>query len=94
MAAVKDDSGADPVMNQQLAKVMSQAKEMNVPKELIDRNIKRASDGKQADFVELVDRRLWPRWCWDCDQRSPHRQRQPSSCVETELLSIRVEENG
>lgn len=54
MAAVKDGGGADPVMNQQLAKVMSQAKEMNVPKELIDRNIKRASDGKQADFVELT----------------------------------------
>jgi len=33
---------------------MSQAKEMNVPKELVDRNIKRASDGKQADFVELT----------------------------------------
>ena len=54
MTAVKEGGGADPVTNQQLAKVLSQAKEMNVPKDLIDRNIKRATDTKQVGFMELT----------------------------------------
>lgn len=54
VSAVKEGGGADPVTNLQLAKVLSQAKDMSVPKELIDRNIKRASDTKQGNFMELT----------------------------------------
>ena len=54
VAAVKEGGGADPVTNAQLARVLSMAKDMSVPKDLVDRNIKRATDSKQADFMELT----------------------------------------
>lgn len=54
VAAVKEGGGADPVANQQLAKVLAQAKDLSVPKELIDRNLKRATDSKQGDYIECT----------------------------------------
>lgn len=54
VTAVKQGGGPDPVSNVQLGKVLAEASRLSVPKELIDRNIKRASDTKQADFMELT----------------------------------------
>ncbi|GAX77862.1 hypothetical protein CEUSTIGMA_g5304.t1 [Chlamydomonas eustigma] len=45
--------GADPVTNAKLDTLIKQAKDLGVPRDIIDRNIKRASDTKQADFLEL-----------------------------------------
>ena len=53
-AAVKEGGGADPVANTQLARVLADAARLSVPKDLVDRNIKRATDGSQADFMELT----------------------------------------
>lgn len=54
VTAVKEGGGPDPVSNVQLGKVLADAQRLSVPRELIDRNIKRASDTKQADFMELT----------------------------------------
>ena len=54
VAAVKEGGGADPVANTQLARVLADAARLSVPKDLVDRNIKRATDGSQADFMELT----------------------------------------
>ncbi|EEH53137.1 uncharacterized protein MICPUCDRAFT_42116 [Micromonas pusilla CCMP1545] len=54
VAAVKEGGGADPVSNTQLARVLADAARLSVPRELVDRNIKRATDGSQADYMELT----------------------------------------
>lgn len=54
VTAVKEGGGPDPVSNVQLGKVLADANRLSVPRELIERNIKRASDTKQADYVELT----------------------------------------
>jgi hypothetical protein len=54
VTAVKQGGGADPVSNMQLAKVLGDASRLSVPRELIERNIKRATDTTQLDFMELT----------------------------------------
>ena len=46
--------GDDPSTNLQLAKVLSEANSMNVPKDVIARNIKKAMDPVTADYKELT----------------------------------------
>ena len=40
--------GADPVANGKLGDLLRQCKELGVPKDLVERNLKRASDKSQA----------------------------------------------
>lgn len=40
--------GPDPVANSKLGDLLKQAKDLGVPKDLLDRNIKRASDKSQV----------------------------------------------
>ena len=54
MTAVKEGGGADPVANTQLARVLADASRLSVPRDLIERNIKRATDTSQADYMELT----------------------------------------
>ena len=54
IAAVKQGGGSDPVSNMQLKKVLDSAQKLSVPRDLIERNIKKASDAKQADYMELT----------------------------------------
>ncbi|MCW5520800.1 YebC/PmpR family DNA-binding transcriptional regulator [Aureitalea sp. L0-47] len=51
--AVKD-GGADPDSNARLRAVIQNAKAVNMPKDNIERAIKRASDKSQGDFKEVV----------------------------------------
>jgi hypothetical protein len=46
--------GPDPVANSKLSDLLKQAKELGVPKDVIERNLKRASDTKQGDFQECM----------------------------------------
>lgn len=46
--------GADPKMNPRLRIAIEKAKANNVPNDNIDRNIKKASSGEQADYFELT----------------------------------------
>lgn len=46
--------GPDPVANVALADVLRQARDAQVPKDIIERNIKKASEANQADFQELL----------------------------------------
>ena len=46
--------GPDPVSNSKLNELLKQAKVLGVPKDVIDRNIKRASDAKQGDYQECI----------------------------------------
>ena len=45
--------GADAAANQRLAEVLKQAKQAEVPRDIIDRNLKKATDKSQADFAEV-----------------------------------------
>ena len=54
VTAVKEGGGADPVANTQLARVLADASRLSVPRDLIERNIKRATDTSQADYMELT----------------------------------------
>ena len=45
--------GTDMVGNARLKDVLKQAQQASVPKDIIERNIKRASDKSQADFQEV-----------------------------------------
>ena len=45
--------GTDVVGNPRLKEVLKQAQQASIPKDIIDRNIKRASDKSQADFQEV-----------------------------------------
>lgn len=51
--AVKE-GGADPDTNSKLRAVIQNAKSVNMPKENIERAIKRASDKSQGDFKEVI----------------------------------------
>jgi transcriptional/translational regulatory protein YebC/TACO1 len=44
-------SGPDAKANVQLAAVLQTARQANIPKDIIDRNIKKASDKDQAEYV-------------------------------------------
>jgi len=46
--------GPDPVANSKLSDLLKQAKELGVPKDVIERNLKKASDAKQGDFQECM----------------------------------------
>lgn len=46
--------GADPKANTRLRLALLKAREANVPSEIIDRNIKKASSADQADYSELT----------------------------------------
>ena len=47
--------GPDMLGNPRLKDALKQAQQASVPKDIIDRNIKRASDKNQADFQEVDD---------------------------------------
>jgi YebC/PmpR family DNA-binding regulatory protein len=46
--------GPDPKMNPRLRLAMDKARENNVPNDNIERNIKKATSGEQADYFELT----------------------------------------
>jgi len=46
--------GTDPAENSRLRDLMNVARAANVPKDIVDRNLKRAADAKAADFTEIV----------------------------------------
>ncbi|KAG6547593.1 hypothetical protein Mapa_011042 [Marchantia paleacea] len=54
IAAVVKEGGPNPTGNAALAVLLQTAKQYDVPKEIIDRNIKKASDKSQADFVDMT----------------------------------------
>eukprot|EP01024_Parvocaulis_polyphysoides_P044930 TRINITY_DN4167_c0_g1_i1.p2 TRINITY_DN4167_c0_g1~~TRINITY_DN4167_c0_g1_i1.p2 ORF type:complete len:280 (-),score=55.92 TRINITY_DN4167_c0_g1_i1:361-1200(-) len=47
-------NGPDPLANRGLAELMSMAQAASVPKEIVERNIKRASDVNQADMNNII----------------------------------------
>ena len=51
---VKQGGSADPVANAALGKLLKQAQAANVPRDLIERNIKKAAEGKSGDYFELT----------------------------------------
>ncbi|XP_071709250.1 probable transcriptional regulatory protein At2g25830 [Rutidosis leptorrhynchoides] len=53
VSAVKK-GGPSPVSNTALAAILEKAKELDVPKDILERNIKRASDKGQEDYIEKV----------------------------------------
>jgi YebC/PmpR family DNA-binding regulatory protein len=53
ISAVKQ-GGPDPKSNPKLRLVMVKAREVNLPNDNIERNIKKASSADQADFVEMT----------------------------------------
>ncbi|NDD57662.1 MAG: YebC/PmpR family DNA-binding transcriptional regulator [Chlamydiae bacterium] len=53
ISAVKQ-GGPDPKTNPKLRLVLLKAKEVNLPNDNIERNIKKASSADQADFVEMT----------------------------------------
>ena len=54
ISAVKVGGGPDPKANPRLRLALDRAKVNNVPNEIIERNIKKASNADQADFHELT----------------------------------------
>ena len=46
--------GPNPVSNTALAAILEKAKELDVPKDILERNIKRASDKGQEAYIEKV----------------------------------------
>ncbi|GLI68298.1 hypothetical protein VaNZ11_012659 [Volvox africanus] len=46
--------GADPTTNAALDTLLRQAKELGVPKDVVERNLKRATDSKQGDYQEVT----------------------------------------
>lgn len=54
ISAVKVGGGPDPRSNPRLRLVLQKAKAANVPNEIVDRNIKKASNADQADYSELT----------------------------------------
>lgn len=63
--------GTDVVGNTRLKEVLRQAQQASIPKDIIERNIKRASDKSQADFQEVntpeaphLHDRIW---CLSCE---------------------------
>ncbi|XP_021911972.1 probable transcriptional regulatory protein At2g25830 isoform X2 [Carica papaya] len=53
VSAVKK-GGPNPVSNMVLAAVLEKAKELDVPKEIVERNVKRASEKGQEAYIEKV----------------------------------------
>lgn len=53
VVAVKAGS-SDPAINRQLASIMDEANALNVPKDVINKNVKRAEDPDVSDYKELV----------------------------------------
>jgi len=54
IAAAKAGGNASPDSNQQLADVLKMARMAGVPRDLIDRNLKKSGDAKQGDFELLT----------------------------------------
>ncbi len=56
--------GADPTMNAALDTLLRQAKDLGVPKDVVERNLKRATDAKQGDYQVTMEARGdgLPRW--------------------------------
>lgn len=54
ISAVKVGGGPDPKNNPRLRLALQKAREANVPNDIVDRNIKKASSADQADFSELT----------------------------------------
>ncbi|KAJ9511741.1 hypothetical protein QJQ45_022606 [Haematococcus lacustris] len=54
IVSVVKAGGADPSVNIKLADLLRVAKDLGVPREILDRNISRASDKNQADFQEVL----------------------------------------
>jgi len=46
--------GPNPVSNTTLATILDKAKELDVPKDIVERNIKRASEKGQEAFIEKI----------------------------------------
>lgn len=53
ISAVKT-GGPDPKANPRLRLALQNAKSQNVPNDIIDRNIKKASEADQADYIEMT----------------------------------------
>lgn len=54
ISAVKVGGGPDPKNNPRLRLAMQKAKEANVPNEIVERNIKKASNADQGDYTEMT----------------------------------------
>lgn len=54
ISAVKVGGSPDPKNNPRLRIALQNAREANVPNDIIDRNIKKASSADQADYVEMT----------------------------------------
>jgi YebC/PmpR family DNA-binding regulatory protein len=54
ISAVKVGGGPDPKNNPRLRLVLQKARAANVPNEIIERNIKKASSADQADYQEMT----------------------------------------
>lgn len=54
ISAVKVGGNADAKSNPRLRLALQKAREANVPNEIIDRNIKKASNADQADYTEMT----------------------------------------
>lgn len=52
--SVKQGGSTNPATNTMLASALAFAKQIGAPKDLIDRNIKKASEKGQADYSEIV----------------------------------------
>jgi len=46
--------GPNPVSNSALVAVLEKAKELDVPKEIVERNIKKASEKGQEAYIEKI----------------------------------------
>lgn len=46
--------GPSPISNTTLAAVLEKAKELDVPKDILDRNIKKASEKGQEAYIEKI----------------------------------------
>lgn len=54
ISAVKVGGGPDPKSNPRLRLALQKAREANVPNDIVDRNIKKASNADQADYFEMT----------------------------------------
>lgn len=54
ISAVKVGGGPDPKNNPRLRLVLQKARVANVPNDIVDRNIKKASSADQADYTEMT----------------------------------------
>ncbi len=54
ISAVKVGGGPDPKANSKLRLAVDKARAANVPNDVIDRNIKKASSADQADYIEMT----------------------------------------